>query len=250
MLAASDHHRLRTCFNDSNLGCGRAVTRAVSWFFQHEEPGIILEDDCLPSHDFFRFCEDLLEIYATNETVMMISGNNFLWDLSIAKNTYTFSRYPHLWGWASWRRAWEHFDYEMTDWSLLRKSGWLREECEGHRFTHRYWRQIFDAVSRGDIDTWDYQWVYAIWKAKGISVIPPHNLVESVGFGQSATHTSELPTWFRWIPRGSIGFPLETPVVVEDNPMAHRLEESHIFQTRLPLNYRIMRKLSWMMNRS
>lgn len=244
-LTAGENHQIRTMFNETNLGCGRAVAQAIDWFFEHEEAGIILEDDCVPHSDFFRFCEGLLDCYAMNETVMMISGSNFLCELPLPLNSYTFTRYPRIWGWATWRRAWEHFDFDMTDWPILRESRWLKGICKGHRSTERYWKKIFDTMSRGGIDTWDYQWFFAIWKANGISVIPPLNLIDNVGFGPNATHTSEIPDWYQRTPRGSLEFPLDPPVVVASNPRVDRLMESHIYQTRLPLQRRIIRSLKW-----
>lgn len=240
-LELGDRYPTRTLFRNQNLGCGQGVADAITWFFEHEERGIILEDDCVPQADFARYCETLLDRYAFDDQVMMASGNNFLRGLDLPLNSYTFSSHPQIWGWATWRRAWVHFDYEMTDWPRLRQSKWLRRVCDGHRFTERYWKRIFDAVSRGEIDSWAYRWVYSVWNAKGISVMPPINLVDNVGFGPSASHTPEIPTWYERIPRGSLEFPLQRPVVVASNPRVDRLVETQIFQTRLPSQRRLMR---------
>jgi hypothetical protein len=174
-------------YSDINLGCRQRVSSGLDWVFSEVEEAIILEDDCLPSPSFFYFCQTLLEHYRCDERVMHISGNNFQ-PISRTIYSYYFSKYPHIWGWASWRRAWKHYDVEMKTWQAYKNEGLIHAICEDP-YEQKYWLDIFDCVSRGEIDTWDYQWTYAFWSQGGLSVIPQHNLVSNLGFRNDATHT-------------------------------------------------------------
>jgi hypothetical protein len=182
---------VNTLFRDKNLGCKHAVSAAIDWFFKNEERGIILEDDCCPHPDFFLFCETLLEKYENDARVWMITGNNFQ-DGQIRGNaSYYFSKYSHIWGWASWRRAWNRYDVEMNFWSTWRTSNeWLLTAPDP--VERRYWERTLDAVRSGKIDTWDYQWQAALFHGGGLCATPNLNLVSNIGFGPDATHTTDV----------------------------------------------------------
>jgi hypothetical protein len=161
---------LKTLFQIQNLGCKYAVSNAINWFFQNEERGIILEDDCVPDIDFFYFCDNLLERYKDNSRVMAVTGNNFQCGHKHGDDSYYFSKYMHIWGWASWRRAWEHYDVEMNFWSRWKNSkSW--SELFNDTVEQKYWRQVFDRVTNGRIDTWDYQLIASIWFQNGYQKI-------------------------------------------------------------------------------
>ena len=151
---------VKTLFREENLGCRRGVSGAIDWFFKHESEGIILEDDVVPSVTFFRFCQELLERYRHDERVMSISGNNFQGEHKVTSNSYYFSRYNHLWGWATWKRAWKHYDHEMVHWPKFRDSNGLKAWSDGNESFEIYWNKIFN-ICCGDIDTWDCQWVFS-----------------------------------------------------------------------------------------
>ena len=181
--------QLKTIFRKKNLGCKSAVSSAITWFFEHVEEGIILEDDCLPDLSFFGFCQELLNYYRHDERIMMISGDNFQRGQIRGEGSYYFSKYCHIWGWATWRRAWKNYDVSMTSYPLFRSSNQIENVFE-NTDEQRYWLECFDRTFRGEIDTWDYQWVYTIFKNSGLSVIPNTNLVKNIGFDSRATHTS------------------------------------------------------------
>ena len=96
---------VKTLFQKENLGCGKAVSHAISWFFENEDMGIILEDDCLPHQSFFKYCEELLEKYKNNDRIGIISGNNFQKKRKIGSFSYYFSDIVNIWGWATWARS-------------------------------------------------------------------------------------------------------------------------------------------------
>lgn len=178
-----------TNFSQINLGCKYRVSSGLYWVFSKVEEAIILEDDCLPAPSFFYFCQTLLAHYRYDERIMHISGNNFQFGQSRTEYSYYFSKYSHIWGWASWRRAWKHYDVQIKTWSQYKDSEVLSYICEDS-YEQKYWIDIFERVFKGDIDTWDYQWMYACWCQSSLSILPESNLVSNIGFGADGTHTS------------------------------------------------------------
>jgi len=180
-------------FRDTNLGCKMAVSSAIDWFFENVEEGIILEDDCLPSQSFFWFCQELLEYYKNDARVMHISGNNFQFGIRRGKASYYFSRYTHVWGWATWRRAWKSYDVNMKSLEEFKEGNQIKNILRTKQ-EQKNWMNIFQAVYDGKIDTWDYQWSYACLINNGLSIIPNENLVANIGFGMEATHVKDENT--------------------------------------------------------
>ncbi|MBF9022612.1 glycosyltransferase family 2 protein [Rhodobacterales bacterium FZCC0069] len=179
---------VKTYFQEENLGCKRAVSSGINWFFEQEEQGIILEDDCLPHPDFFTFCENLLGRYAKDDRVSVITGDNFQNGVRRGEASYYFSRYNHVWGWASWRRAWQKADMDIRFWPQWKRSSSFRELWPDS-VSRRYWTKIFDRMYRAEIDTWDYAWTASVWYHGGLTATPNVNLVSNIGFGPNSTHT-------------------------------------------------------------
>ncbi|MGF6849123.1 hypothetical protein QFZ51_004358 [Chitinophaga sp. W3I9] len=185
--------KITTLFREHNLGCGKAVSSAIDWFFSQVEEGIILEDDCVPDPTFFSFCTAMLERYRLNNTVMHINGSNYQSGVTRGMASYYFSRYAHVWGWATWRRAWQHYDFSLHRYQHNSRSGlntFLRAELQS----------IYDAQT----DTWDIQWFMTVWFCKGWVITPNISLVRNIGYGKEATHTRSTPRWFRKIHYGAI----------------------------------------------
>lgn len=179
---------LKVLFRDKNLGCKQAISLGIDWFFENEEQGIILEDDCLPHPDFFPFCEALLERFVDDDRVSVITGDNFQNGIFRGDGSYYFSRYNHVWGWASWRRAWKNYDKDLTFWPEWKRSaGWMDEFTD--LVERRYWERIFDRMYNKQIDTWDYPWTASVWFHGGLTATPNVNLVSNIGFGLRSTHT-------------------------------------------------------------
>jgi len=184
---------LRKNYADVNMGCGPRPATAITWFFENVEQGIILEDDCVPHPTFFRFCEELLEYYKDNERVMHIGGNNFQYGRKRGNASYYFSTFTHNWGWATWRRAWKFFDYTATS-----------------------------AEARQHI--WDFQWLKAVRRNKGVAVLPNVTLVSNIGFDEDATHASGMPP-FANLPVAPMTFPLIHSSRIETDRAADRFTE-------------------------
>ncbi len=178
---------VQTLFRDENLGCGRAVSEAITWFFSHVEQGIILEDDCVPDATFFDFCTAMLERYRDDSRVMMITGLSYLLNKITSRKTYFFSRYYPVWGWATWRRAWQLYDFELAEWSSWRPVD-IIEQFFNERKIIDFWARYFDRIVNHEIDTWDIQWTYACIKHQAFCVVPFNNLISNIGyFGLHAT---------------------------------------------------------------
>ena len=181
--------QINRLYSDVHQGCRLSVSRAINWFFEHVEEGIILEDDCVPHPDFFPYCSTLLDRYRHDTRVWCISGNNFQNGQWFGDGSYYFSRYNHCWGWATWRQRWQHYDADLKNWPLLRDSGLLQSIFEDP-LELQYWRNIWQRlVDKGEPDSWAYRWSFTCFSNSGLTALPNRNLVENVGFGQGATHT-------------------------------------------------------------
>ena len=177
-----------TKFSIVNNGCRESVQKGISWFFEHEQKGIILEDDCIPSISFFSFCDKMLKKYQDKDNIRVISCSNFQKDNIVGKGDYYVSKYAHCWGWATWKRAWKSYDNNLSFWDTLRKSNnWSK--LHENKIEKKYWTKIFDKVKNKEIDSWAYVWQAAIWNDNGGTVTPTKNLVKNIGFNENATHT-------------------------------------------------------------
>jgi hypothetical protein len=192
---------------EKNLGCRKRVSSGVTWVFSRVERAILLEDDCSPHPDFFPYAEELLERYADDPRVMHISGFNPVPEPSDDGTSYAFTRFPMIWGWAGWRRAWTHYDESLSRWATLRAQWRLFRALPF--LGYLYWNRKFFKIRRG-FDTWDYQWTFACLTNGGLCARPNGNLMTNLGFREDATHTtaaSDVPT-FRVRP---LEFPLRHP---------------------------------------
>lgn len=188
--------KVETLFRDENLGCRRAVSEGITWFFTHVEAGIILEDDCVATPDFFPYCQNMLEEYSDSLDVGMIQGTNFLGKNSY-KESYFFSKYFIVWGWATWKNKWMLYKDKLENWSEARNSQWLQNIFNNKNIS-RYYTLMFDKMSEGKIDTWDSNWVYALLRANQLVICPTKNLISNIGFigtfvNKSHYHLMNLP---------------------------------------------------------
>lgn len=176
----------KTLFSNTNLGCGLAPSTAISWFFSNVAYGIILEDDCLPNKDFFNFCEHLLVKFKDNDKIMHITGANLNDSIKYGDGSYFYSKYANIWGWATWSRAWKYFEYDLKELDDYTR---LIDETFKYESERKFWKSRIDLLKNSSLDAWDYQWMLAIWKAKGLCLNSNYNLVKNIGFGANATHT-------------------------------------------------------------
>jgi hypothetical protein len=206
---------LHTLFRTTNLGSGRAVSEAISWFFAQVPEGIVLEDDCLPDPSFFGFSTALLERYRADRRVFKIAGTNPLghWP-ELEDGSYFYSSYGYSWGWASWSDRWATFDLKLADWPTFERSSYSRY----YPFS-RQRNQGFRASQTSEIDAWDYQWHFAISRNHGLVVVPTQNLVRNIGFEPEATHTRNIFSLYPRNPLGRLDPPFRAPrFMLPDRP--------------------------------
>lgn len=216
-----------TNFSDENLGCKQRVSSGIDWIFEQVEEAIILEDDCLPHPTFFRFCQEMLERYRYDSRIGMISGDNFQFGRIHNDASYYFSHYGHIWGWASWRRAWSNYNRDAALWPEFRDGNYLDGLVTG-RSEYRYWFRAFQSVYDGKIDTWDYQWALSLWGQGMLSILPNVNLISNIGFEPTATHTRGSSIYAN-LSTVAMGFPLRHPSVFLPNYEADSFTASKLF---------------------
>ena len=204
-------------FQEQNLGCSLGPRAAFKWFFDQEEEGIILEDDCLPDPSFFSFCSILLEKYKDDEKIISISGCNLGYHLTTG-DSYSFSKFMNMWGWATWKRSADKIDYSLAEWKQEKKPVFsiykrLRQNVFDFDIVwFKYWKSKFDlTINKKNISWWDWQWIYHQTRDKQYSIVPAVNLVKNLGFGEHATHTKEEHNPAAQLDSNQITFPLKHP---------------------------------------
>lgn len=228
-------------YSDYNLGCAKRVSSGLDWVFDHVDKAIVLEDDCVPQLCFFPFCEELLERYQDDERIMVVAGSNVQRDRTKPEYDYYFSRYNHCWGWATWKRAWQHFDYEMQLWPEVRDNGILEDILQDARHAES-WSRTFQLVYENKINSWAFRWTFACWMQSGLSILPSVNLVSNIGFDHTATHTKE-DSAFLGQPTGTLNFPLSHPSFLVRDSKADTFTQQTHFNYHPRLVDRIIGKL-------
>lgn len=200
-------------YSNVNLGCKVGVFSGISWFFGNVEFGIILEDDIIPNATFYPFCQELLVKFQFDNKIGMIAGSNLVSNIVNISESYTFSNYANIWGWATWKRAWEKMDLDLVNWKKWKSSDKnFKSINDSNKWFKYYWLDIFDAIEMGKIDTWDFQWFFTLWLNNQLCIVPRKNLVLNIGFGSDATHTDgDIPAYISDNPPTRLKFPLCHP---------------------------------------
>ena len=180
---------LHTRFHSENQGLRQAVEGAISWFFDNEPEGIILEDDCHPTPDFFRLVEHVLDRYRDNKAVWGMTGSNNAGVTFPDGASYGFIRHPLIWGWASWADKWQKNDSDLFSYpgnkDRIGPGGWPSKE---HKLAFQ--RHLDSIAKWAEPDSWAYRWAWSVMSQGGLWVVPAENLVENMGFRNDATNTS------------------------------------------------------------
>lgn len=207
---------LHTNFADSNLGVKKRISSGISWVFKHAEDAILLEDDCLPHPDFFRFCEQMLEMYRGDERVMDVTGTNAQERWKDDSQDYHFTNHGLIWGWATWADRWAEYDPEMSLWNDPEVRERVRDVLADDA-QYRYTERLYDRTYAGDLDTWDYQWGFARQRNSGLSVVPSRNLVTNIGFDSGTFHEDAEDDPRARLPTFEMDFPIRrNPFVAPD----------------------------------
>ncbi|MEH2202971.1 MAG: glycosyltransferase family 2 protein [Nostoc sp.] len=218
-------------YSDINLGCAKRVSSGLDWVFNNVEETIILEDDCIPHPTFFRFSQELLEKYRNDTRIATISAQNLQLGQKRTNYSYYFSRYNHCWGWASWRRAWQHYDLTIKLWKEVQAENLLHDILVDQKAVNS-WQRIFQSVYDNPTGiTWDYQWTFACWMQGSLSIIPNVNLISNVGVGVDATHfTSNQEFSFINMPMQAIEFPLKHPPFIVRHVEADNFTQKTVYK--------------------
>lgn len=228
----SKRSSIKKFYSDINRGCEKQIPSGISEVLSHEKRCIVLEDDCIPESSFFRYCDELLDYYENDTRIMTISGTN----IQVKKRTsdsYYFSKFTHSWGWATWKRAWQHYDHNMNKWQELKTTNWLREHFT-RELSIKIWTNIFDRVVAEQMNAWDYRWLYSMWLKRGYTIIPSVNLVKHIGFGSESTHFRNT-TQKNEMKTRQIEFPLRHPKVVSCHALADEFTQRIIHENRKSL---------------
>lgn len=210
-------------YADINMGCRRRPSSGMDWVFDTVEEAIILEDDCLPDPTFFTYCRELLGRYRHDERVMSICGSNFHFGRSRTPYSYYFSKFTQLWGWASWRRAWQYYDVNMRKWPEFRDSGALRHIADSKTEEH-FWKMMFDRYYYDQFNSWCFQWTFASLSQNALNIIPNVNLITNIGYDDRATHTTAMS------PLANLpAFPLD-PLAHPPTIWRHKEADAYTFQ--------------------
>lgn len=232
-------------YSETNLGCKKRISSGIDWVFTHVSEAIFLEDDCLPDPSFFRFCQEMLEKYRDNPLVGMISGDNFQFGRRTCSESYYFSKYFHIWGWATWRDRWEDYDVDMKKWPEIKKSDALTKNVKNKK-EKQYWSNVFQQTYAQRIDTWDHQWTFANWITGRLCILPNVNLISNLGFSLDATHTKSYGK-LADLPTTAIEFPLVHPVSVQQDEDADHFSDQQCI--RQPLWEKIKGRLAVLFKR-
>jgi hypothetical protein len=229
-------------YSDKNMGAKMRLATGITWVFEHVDRAIILEHDCLPDPTFFRFCEDLLEKYKDDERVMHISGDNVQQGNPSFKcpESYYFSIVPHTWGWATWARAWKHYDVNIRLWPQAKKERWLENVFEDSAVLER-WEYRFEQYYRGEAQSWDGQWAFACFINSGLSINPRVNMVSNIGFGPEALNTKNPEDEGANVP----AFPLPFPLVHPHAILPNRASDAYSFRYAFHINRYHKERIRW-----
>lgn len=234
-------------YSDINLGCGKRPATGLDWVFDMVEEAIVLEDDCVPHITFFRYCEELLDYYREDQRVMAICGSNVQFGKPRTDYSYYFSRYSICWGWASWRRAWKYFDFDMSMWPEVRDKKML-EDILDNDYAVKIWHQTLQMTYDQLLNCWDFQWIFANFMQSGLAVIPNVNLISNIGHTNEATHTHEAKSPYSQMPVEAMTFPLKHPPFVVRHVQADRFTENTLYDYQPNLFKKVTKKIKKIWN--
>lgn len=179
--------KIEKIYSEVNLGCKKRIITGLNYVFKKEEQVIILEDDCIPVDQFFKFCDWGLEKYKENKNIGIISGSNLL-DYETTTKGNGFSMYINCWGWGTWKRTWEKFDEYLSIQNINKIGLDLFNGKKINKLQQKYWLNIFKhSIYSNTI--WDFYLQYIFFSNNLYSVYPEYNLVENIGFSNESTHT-------------------------------------------------------------
>lgn len=204
-------------YSEENMGCGQRIVSGLEWVFSYVDEAIIIEDDIVPSVSFFRYCQEMLDYHRSNESVFSISGCNIGFASKGTGSTYSYSNFMNMWGWATWKRAFEKIDFSIEFWPSYKESVHLKNRLNNNPTWINFWKSTLDQVYQGHLDTWDYQWIISQLFNSAYSTFPTTNMIENIGCDPQATHTVDSDFIAGKLQRREIAFPIKHPDLFEPN---------------------------------
>jgi len=237
---------LKTLYRTENIGCGRGPSEAITWFFDNVEEGIILEDDCVPHTDFYKFCAEMLEKYRNNHQITSISGSNFQNGIKRGYASYYFSAFNPTWGWATWKRTWEKYEYNLASFSTEEIKILLKQYLKTKKQQDYYYNSYFySKMHQMDNSAWDYQFTFLQWRLQGLSIIPNANLVRNIGFSTDATHTQLGEKHPLFVRKTDAIYPINYPTKMEINLKA----DEYFFNKYIKHKTNLIKKIKRIINK-
>lgn len=237
-------------YRDENLGCGLGVSSAITWFFDNIEQGIILEDDCLPSSSFFPFCQEMLELYKNDSRIHSIGGTNFFEKWNRGNQSYFFSKESGIWGWATWKRSWDNYDYLISKWQNPEIVNLFKLQFENLNHKDVFVNAFEQFFNNKEAHTWDFQFVFSRIINSQFGIIPAVNLISNIGFGAEATHTSDENSMFSKIITHEILFPLNHPKAIMIDCEYDRLKIENEYNFEPPVKKNIIKRIFYKLKKN
>lgn len=231
-------------FSEVNMNCGPRIASGLEWVFGQVDRAIILEDDCLPDESFFYYCQELLEKYKDNPKIMQIAGLNTQQGNKKfnCPDSYYFSQVAQTWGWATWQRAFNTYEFFLESWEEIRKTDKLKKILPNYA-VREYWSNLFDNIKdnkKARDGTWDVQWFYNVLMHEGLVIAPKKNLITNIGFGEGAGSTVNVLDKNANMARYPMQFPLQHPARIEYN---NRQADNYTFWYIYDINSGIKKKV-------
>ncbi len=235
-------------YSDINLGCDPRIIDGLNWVFDIVEEAIIIEDDCVPHPTFFPYCEELLERYRDDERVMNISGQNVLFGRKRTEYNYYFSRFTLCWGWATWKRAWQHFDVDLKLWPEIRDRKFMKDILEDP-YAVKVWERTVQMLYDGQLTGWDFKWIFACWMQNGLCLVSDRNLVTNIGYGAEATHIHDENDPYIKMATEAMTFPLKHPPFISRDLEADKFTQRTLFDYDPNIVKKVRNKIKKILNR-
>ena len=226
---------LKKLYNNENLGCRKSVKNSIDWFFQNEERGIILEDDCLPNATAFIFFEKLLKKYSNSKKIMHISGVNYLKGSLKIDSSYYYSAIANINGWATWRESWNGYDDIYRDLPTFEKKNMIKNFFSD-KITQKFWIEVYRRNYHNEDTSWSWPYLFSIMNRGGMAISPAVNLISNIGYGANSVHTKNSRDRFANMSTFTIKPPFISPKKFELNKRADSLTNRNFYRITL-LNY-------------
>lgn len=227
---------------DKNMGCRNRVSSGISWVFEQVDKAIILEDDCVPHPTFFPYCDEMLEKYKDDESVMHIAGTNFQSKNQkfICDHSYYFSRLAQIWGWATWKRAWQLYDLNLNNFPQIKK-GKILNKIFSDPAVISHWEWKFQDYYDKKADSWDGAWFYACLTNSGLCAVPKVNLITNIGYGKGAAHN----TGYNEEKANQPIYPIDLPLNHPNKKIINQPADNFSLKYYFGINRHLKQKIRW-----